>query len=111
MVSEPRIAISVDDFVISRDGRYVAYRVSASGLGSWIELFDAEAPGFVADLPFDVQPDAAQAQFNDAGTFVYYNGCAPATTTYSSARCTVGQWLRAWLNALLLLSPVPALPC
>jgi hypothetical protein len=87
LINEPRNGASVGDVVISRDGRYVAYRASASGLGSWIELFDAEAPGFGTrlSLPFDVQPDAAQAQFSEAGTFVYYNGCAPSTFT----SCTV----------------------
>ena len=88
VVSEPRSGVSVGDFVVSRDGRYVAYQASASGQGSWIELFDAEAAGFGTrlSLPFDAQPGAAQAQFNDAGTFVYYNGCVPATTTI---QCTV----------------------
>ncbi len=88
VVNEPRNGVSVDDIVISRDGRYVAYYASASGLGSWVELFDAEAPGFATrlSLPFDSQPGAAQPQFNDAGTFVYFNGCAPFTTTH---QCTV----------------------
>jgi len=88
VVSEPRAGVSVSDFVLSRDGRYVAYRASAFGLGSWIELFDGEASGFGTRLssPFDAQPDAAQAQFNAAGTFVYYNACAPYT---SDIQCTV----------------------
>jgi hypothetical protein len=88
LVSEPRSEVSIDDFVVGPDGRYVAYRASASGLGSWIELFDAEAAGFGTrlSLAFDVQPNAAQAQFNAAGTFVYYNGCAPFTT---ANQCTV----------------------
>ena len=83
VVNEPRSEVSVEDVVISRDGRYVAYRASASGLGSWIELFDAEAPGFGTrlSLPFDTQLGAAQPQFNEAGTFVYYNGCALAATS------------------------------
>ena len=88
VVNEPRSGVSVGDFVVSRDGRYVAYQASASGLGSWIELFDARSAGFGTrlSLPFDAQLGAAQAQFNDAGTFVYYNGCAPSTTTIL---CTV----------------------
>ena len=106
VVSEPRSGVSVEDFVISRDGRYVAYRVSTSGLGSWIELFDAEAPGFGTrlSLPFDVQPAAAQAQFNEAGTFVYYNGCAPFTT---ATQCTVH---RASVVSRVVERVAPALP-
>ena len=106
VVNEPRSGVSIDDFVISRDGRYVAYAASASGLGSWIELFDAEAPGFGTrvSLPFDAQPAAAQAQFNEAGTFVYYNGCAPFTTTN---QCTVH---RASVVSRVVERVAPALP-
>ncbi len=106
VVNEPRSGVSIGDFVISRDGRYVAYQASASGQGSWIELFDAEAAGFGTrlSLPFDAQPTAAQAQFNDAGTFVYYNGCAPSTTTI---QCTVH---RASVVSRVVERVAPALP-
>lgn len=106
LVNEPRNGVSVDDFVVSRDGRYVAYRVSASGLGSWIELFDVETPGFGTrlSLPFDVQPGAAQVQFNELGTFVYYNGCAPFTT---ANQCTVH---RASVVSRVVERVAPALP-
>jgi len=83
VVGEPRSGFSISQFDISRDGRYVAYQVSAVGLGSWIELFDAGSAGLPTrlSLPSAAQLTSAQAQFNDAGTFVYYNGCAPSTTT------------------------------
>jgi hypothetical protein len=62
--------------------------VSEVGLGSWIELFDVRSAGFGTrlSLPADAQLTAAQAQFNDAGTFVYFNACPPSTTTI---QCTV----------------------
>ena len=106
VVNEPSSGVTIGDVAISRDGRYVAYEVSASGLGSWIELFDVEAAGFGTrlSLPFDAQPAAAQAQFNDAGTFVYYNGCAPFTTT---VQCTVH---RASVVSRVVERVAPALP-
>jgi hypothetical protein len=87
VVSEPRSGVAVGEYVISRDGRYVAYQASQPGLGSWIELFDVKAPGFGTrlSLPFAAQTTAAQVQFNEAGTFVYYNGCASSTTTFQCA--------------------------
>jgi hypothetical protein len=88
LVNEPRGDFAIGEIAISRDGRYVAYQVSSIGLGSWIELFDADSAGFGTrlSLPSEAQLTAAQVQFNDAGTFVYYNGCAPSM---SSILCTV----------------------
>ena len=88
LVNEPRSGVSVTGFDVSHDGRYVAYQglrvragivdraVRCRGRGLWHE----------AQLAFRRATGAAQAQFNDAGTFVYYDGCAPATTTI---QCTV----------------------
>jgi hypothetical protein len=83
VVGEPRTGFGISQFDISRDGRYVAYHVNSTGLGSWIELFDAEAAGYGTrlSLPSDAQLISSQPQFNDAGTMVYYSGCAPSPST------------------------------
>jgi VCBS repeat-containing protein len=106
LVNEPRSGFAIGEIAISRDGRYVAYQVSSVGLGSWIELFDAESAGFGTrlSLPADAQLTAGQAQFNDAGTFVYYNGCAPSMT---SILCTVH---RASVASRVVERVAPVLP-
>jgi Bacterial Ig domain len=88
VVGEPRNAVGIGEVALSPDGRYVAYQVSSTGLGSWIELLDTHSAGYGTrlSLPIDRQLTAAQVQFNDAGTFVYYNGCEPSATTIL---CTV----------------------
>ena len=93
VVSEPRSGVSVGDFVISRDGRYVAYQASASGLGYWIELFDAEAPGsgMRLSLPFDAQPGAAQAGSTRPAHWCTTTGPGPSRPPFC-ARCTVPAW-------------------
>lgn len=106
VVNEPRTAYAIGEIAISRDGRYVAYQVSSIGLGSWIELFDATSAGFGTrlSLPIDAQVNAAQVQFNDAGTYVYYNGCAPST---NEILCTVH---RASVASRVVTRVAPVLP-